>query len=194
MFESKRHLKILVKLANKESPMTEKLSAVRTLIAASEFAAVTDVAAEGNMAEIDSAVADIQKSLDTLKLSDSGKGSFGDHSEKVDGEHLKEQISRLKSASATSAKNYHRIYEILHNLEGAVVAAARPQNAAVRPKLAAIVKHVAGIFAEVDTTEDLDKPLSAVESAVHKLYNNGKVNDPSTYNFDSNGRGHHEKK
>jgi hypothetical protein len=118
-----------------------------------------------------------------------GEGnSFGKNSRKQDVDFLHEQIKRLKSAAIVPASNYRRIVSILGELDGAITLAARPQNAAIRPKLAAVVKQLAGIFAEVDTVQDLDKPLEAIEKAVHGLYGDQSKN--STFYFDRRNKGH----
>lgn len=120
------------------------------------------------------------------------KGSFGGQSRKDDIEHLGEQIDKLRSAAFVPAANYRRILNILSGLKEACVASRRPQNAALRPRIAQIVEKVAGVFSEVDTVQDLDKPLEAIEKAVHGLY--GKQDSNATFYFDRRGKGHHGEK
>ena len=102
---------------------------------------------------------------------------------------LLDQLKKLHRAAEIPSKNYGRILAISAALGRAVQIAQRPQNAEVRPKIASIVKKVAGLFAEVDTSEDLDKPLSEIERAVHGLYGNQEQN--KTFYFDRRGKGHH---
>jgi len=120
------------------------------------------------------------------------KNSFGEHSRKSDIEHLGDQIDQLRSAAVVPAANYRRIVSILSGLKQAFVAAQRPQNAAIRPQIASIVEKVAGIFSEVDTVQDLDKPLEAIEKAVHSLYGDQSKN--STFYFERRNKGHHSEK
>jgi hypothetical protein len=115
--------------------------------------------------------------------------------ENVDADFLSNQVKRLAAAAATPAENYSRIMSIAGDLEKAIEISRRPQNAAIRPKIAGLVEKIAGIFAECDTAADLSKhSLEEIQAAVHKLYRGGKMNDPETYNFQSSGRGHHPKK
>jgi len=115
--------------------------------------------------------------------------SWGDDSKKDDVSFLKDQIGKLQSAAEKPAKNYLRITSILAGLRRAAIIAERPQYVAMRPQIASIVSKVAGVFAEVDTTEDLDKPLEQIEKAVHGLY--GDQSSNATYYFDRRGKGHH---
>jgi len=119
------------------------------------------------------------------------KGSFGEHSNHQDTDFLKDQIKKLHSAAIVPATRYQRIIAITAGLNRALLASERPQFAALRPRVAKIVEHVAGLFAEVDTVEDLDKDLEAIEKAVHSLYGDQSKN--STFYFDRRGKGHHTK-
>lgn len=110
----------------------------------------------------------------------------GQQSMKDDMAMIGEQIDKLHAAAIKPAANYARIVSILGGLKRAVLAAQRPQNAAVRPKLASIVEKVAGVFSEVDTVQDLEKDLSAIESAVHSLYGDQSAN--RTYYFEARGK------
>lgn len=116
---------------------------------------------------------------------------WGSQSMKDDVSFIKEQIQKLKSAAAIPASNYRRIYEIASNLERAWDHASKPQNVGIRPQLQAAVAKVAGIFAEVDTVADLDKPLEAIEKAVHSVYGDQSKN--STFYFQRRNKGHHGK-
>lgn len=107
----------------------------------------------------------------------------------VDNPSIVQQIDKMRSAAAMPAENYSRVVSILDGLRHAAVLAERPQNATVRPRIAEIVKKVAGLFAEVDTVKDMDKPLQQIEKAVHGLYGNQSSN--STYYFERRGKGGH---
>lgn len=96
-------------------------------------------------------------------------------------------LNEFRRASEVPVKNYLRINSICRSMEMAATLASRPQNASARPKLAAAVVKLAGLFAKVDTAEDLDRPLSEIENALQSLYKN--PNDPSTYNFSERGKG-----
>jgi hypothetical protein len=110
-------------------------------------------------------------------------------SEPDESEFLLDQLKKLHRAAEIPSKNYGRILAISAALGRAVQIARRPQNAEVRPKIASIVKKVAGLFAEVDTSEDLDKPLAEIERAVHGLY--GDQGQNKTFYFERRGKGHH---
>lgn len=114
--------------------------------------------------------------------------SHGDQSRKDDVSFLKDQITKLQQAAEIPAKNYSRVVEVLKGLERAAQACERLQYAALRPRISTIVEKIAGVFAEVDTVEDLDKPLAAIEKAVHGLYGDQSKN--STFYFDRRGKGH----
>lgn len=116
-------------------------------------------------------------------------GSFGEQSLKDDASFVADQISQLKAACERPARNYTRMYNILKGLHQAAEIAKRPQYAALRPRLATITEKVAGLFAEVDTVADLDKPLEQIEKAVHSLYGDQSKN--STFYLDRRGKGHH---
>jgi hypothetical protein len=99
------------------------------------------------------------------------------------------QIDEMRRAAVGPAENYGRVVSILDGLRHIALLAERPQNVAVRPRIAEIVKKVAGVFAQVDTVQDLNKPLEQIEKAVHSLYGNQSSN--SCYYFDRRGKGHH---
>jgi len=120
------------------------------------------------------------------------KGSFGENSYKNDISFIGEQVKKLHSAAVVPARNYQRMVAILAGLGRAVQVASRPQNAELRPRVAECVRQVAGIFSKIDTTEELDKPLEAIEKAVHGLYGDQSKN--GTYYFDRRGKGHHDEK
>jgi len=117
------------------------------------------------------------------------KGSFGESSAKADLEAIGEQIKKLHAAAAAPARNYQRMAAILAGLHRAHEASMKPAHAAIRPRIAGIIEKVAGVFAEIDTVQDLDKPLEAIEKAVHGLYGDQSKN--STYYFERRNKGHH---
>lgn len=130
----------------------------------------------------------VEGAVDAVSDALTGLGAVG---ETPDIRAVEQQIDSMFSAASVPAHNYKRMAEILRNLKGVCVAARKPQNAPVRPRIAAIVSKVAGLFAEVDTAEDLDKPLSEIERAVHSLYGDQSKN--STYYFNRRGKGGHGK-
>lgn len=115
---------------------------------------------------------------------------WGAQSMKDDVDFIKDQIQKLKSAAAIPAANYRRIFNIASELERAWDFASKPQNVAVRARLKDSVAKIAGIFAEVDTVADLDKPLEAIEKAVHSVYGDQSKN--STFYFERRNKGHHK--
>ena len=139
--------------------------------------------AEELKSEIDLAAKEVEKPA-------GAPGSFGEQSLKDDASFVADQISQLKAACERPARNYARMYNILKGLHQAAEVAKRPQYAALRPRLAQITEKVAGLFAEVDTVEDLDKPLEQIEKAVHGLYGDQSKN--STFYLDRRGKGHHK--
>jgi hypothetical protein len=106
-------------------------------------------------------------------------------------EEVQNQIASLHKATSVPARNYSRMTNILAGLNRAAALAARPQNKDARPRITRIAERVAGLFAEIDTVEDLDKPLSEIEKAVHSLYGDQSKNDVEM--FDRRGKGHHSK-
>lgn len=107
----------------------------------------------------------------------------------VDNPTVVEQIDRMRSAAAVPAANYGRVVSILDGLRHAALLAARPQNAAVRPRIAEIVRKMAGVFKDIDTVQDLNKPLEQIEKAVHGLYGDQSKN--ATFYFERRGKGNH---
>lgn len=101
-----------------------------------------------------------------------------------------EHIDQMRAAAAVPAANYGRIVSLLDGLRHAALLASRPQHAAVRPRISSIVQKVAGIFAEIDTVEDLNKPLEQIEKAVHALY--GDQGKNGCFYFERRGKGHHK--
>jgi hypothetical protein len=165
----------------------DKEAVVKSLIATSRRLAAMDPQDEA----VSRTVAEMQESAKLLgELARDDKSSpWGAQSMKDDIDAIGDQIKRLKAAAAVPAANYRRIYDICSSFERLWSVAARPQNAAVRPKVAGLFKKVAGVFAEVDTVQDLNKPLDAIEKAVHQLYGDQSKN--STFYFDRRGKGHH---
>ncbi len=115
--------------------------------------------------------------------------SFGKESMKDDIGFIHSQIDTLHSASTHNAKIYSKISSILETLKKAVAATERRSDVKARRTLASSVHKLAGIFQQVDTVEDLDKPLEQIEKAVHSVYGDQSKN--STYYFDRRGKGHH---
>lgn len=163
---------------------------VRQLTATAHRLAETDPQSEAVQRSVDELKAQV-KWLSQIEKPTGYKANenFGEHSLKDDIAFVGEQVKRMKSAALPSAKNYARIVSILSGLERASEIAKRPQYAAMRPRIALIVQKVAGVFAEVDTVQDLDKPLETIEKAVHGLYGDQSKN--STFYFDRRGKGHH---
>jgi len=106
-----------------------------------------------------------------------------------DAEFIGQQIKKLYSACMIPANNYRRLANICNELDKAFAVASRPHNAHQLPRLAGIIKQVAGVFAEVDTVQDLDKPLAQIEKAVHGIY--GDQSQNSTFYFERRGKGSH---
>lgn len=107
---------------------------------------------------------------------------------------LKDQVGKLQVAASTPARNYTKILSIASGLNRAIEVASQSNDRALNARIATVIQKVAGIFAEVDTADDLaGKSLEQIESAVHSLYSGGKMNDPKTYNFMARGKGHHGK-
>lgn len=129
-----------------------------------------------------------------VKVSTELAGLLGGAANGVDVNALSAQVKRLHAAAAVPAKNYGRILSIATGLNRAVEL-SRNSDEATKAKIASLIKKVAGIFAECDTADELSsKSLAEIEAAVHRLYNNGKQNDPHTYDFVDRGAGHHGKK
>lgn len=122
---------------------------------------------------------------------DDKNSPWGADSMKDDVAFIGEQIKKLRAAAAAPASNYRRIIDITDKLREVWTVASKPQNAQIRPRVARLVQQVAGVFAEVDTVQDLNKPLDAIEKAIHGLYGDQSKND--TYYFGRRGKGHHEK-
>jgi hypothetical protein len=169
--------------------MSSTETAVNHVLATSRRLAETDPQGEA----IDRTVAELQSQVSLLneQAREDKNSPWGAQSMKDDAAFIGDQIKKLKAASAIPAANYRRIYTILSSLEKAWAVASRPQNVAMRPKVASAIKTIAGIFAEVDTVQDLDKPLEQIEKAVHSLY--GDQSDNHTYMIDARGKGHHTK-
>jgi hypothetical protein len=163
--------------------------ASRNALSASHVLADTDPQSEA----VERVVKNLQDQVGLLnELARADKNSpWGADSMKDDVAAIGEQIKRLRAAAAYPASNYRRILAITDQLRDVWTAASKPQNAAVRPRVARLVQQVAGVFAEVDTVKDLDKPLEQIEKAIHGLYGDQSKND--TWYFGRRGKGHHEK-
>ncbi len=166
----------------------DKVTAVKNLLASSRRLAEMDPQDEA-VARTVAEMSEHAKLLGELARDDKSS-PWGAQSMKDDIDSLGDQIKRLKASAAMPAANFRRMYNILATMERVWADAARPQNAAVRPKVASMMKKIAGVFAEVDTVQDLDKPLGAIEKAIHGLY--GDQSQNSTYYFDRRGKGHHK--
>ena len=163
---------------------------IRQLIATAKRLADSDPQSEA----VGRTIAEMQAQVKWLSQIEKPTGyganeDFGANSLKDDISFIGEQVKRLKSAAEPAARNYTRIVSILSGLQRATKIAERPQYAALRPRIALIVQKTAGIFQEVDTVQDLDKPLEAIEKAVHGLY--GDQGKNSTYYLDRRGKGHY---
>jgi hypothetical protein len=156
------------------------MSALQILVATTKRLAETDPHDEA----VKQIVTDLQEQAKQLgeQAREDTKGSWGEKSMKDDIAFIGDQISKLKSAAEIPLKNYQRIVKILEGIETIHKLATRPQNATVRPHVAVIVKKIAGVFAEVDTTADLDKPLEQIEKAVAAVYKDQSKH--STYYFE----------
>lgn len=167
----------------------DKVTVVKNLLASSRRLAEMDPQDEA----VARTVAEMTEHTKLLgELASKDKSSpWGAQSMKDDIDAMGDQIKRLKAAAAMPAANFRRMYDILASMERVWADAARPQNASVRPKVASMMKKIAGVFAEVDTVQDLDKPLGAIEKAIHSLY--GDQSSNATYYFDRRGKGHHSK-
>ena len=164
---------------------------LKKLVAATRRLAQMDPQDEAVKATADELKVEIDLVTKDVEKPAGAPGSFGEQSLKDDASFVADQIGKLKSAAERPARNYVRIYNILKGLHQAAEIAKRPQYAALRPRLATITEKVAGLFAEVDTVADLDKPLEAIEKAVHSLYGDQSKN--STFYLDRRGKGHHTK-
>ncbi len=168
----------------------DKATVVKNILAISRRLAAMDPQDEA-VARTVTEMQDSAKLLGELARDDKSS-PWGAQSMKDDIDSLGDQIKRLKAAAAVPAANYRRMFEILASMERVWSVAAKPQNAAVRPKVASMVRKIAGVFAEVDTVQDLDKPLESIEKAIHGLYGPSQ-SENSAYYFDRRGKGHHGK-
>jgi hypothetical protein len=166
----------------------DKETVVKNLLASSRRLAEMDPQDEA-VARTVAEMGEHAKLLGELASKDKSS-PWGAKSMKDDIDAIGDQIKRLKAAAAIPAANYRRMFDILSSMEQVWAVAARPQNASVRPKVASMMKKIAGVFAEVDTVQDLDKPLDAIEKAIHSLY--GDQSSNNTYYFDRRGKGHHK--
>lgn len=167
--------------------MSHAETALKNAVAASSRLAETDPQDE-SVARV---MKHLQDQVGLLKEQAREDRGWGKDSMENDIEFIGNQIQKLKAAAATPMRNYQRIVNICDGLAKAAVSARHPENAGVRPQIAGVVKRVAGIFSEVDTVEDLDKPLEQIEKAVHALYGDQSRND--VYYFERRNKGHHGK-
>lgn len=169
--------------------MSHAKIAVQNAVSASRILAECDPQSEA----VDRAVKNLQDQVGLLnELARADKNSpWGEASMKDDVTFIGEQIKKLRAAAAQPASNYRRILTITDQLRDVWTTAAKPHNAAIRPRVARLLQQVAGVFAEVDTVKDLDKPLEAIEKAIHGLYGDQSKND--LWYFGRRGKGHHDK-
>lgn len=149
------------------------------------------VAASTRLAAMDPKDEAVVKAVDGLQAQAQMVATGEPKEEVPDAEFIGKQIKKLYSACMIPANNYRRLANICNELDNAFTVASRPQNADQLPRLANIIKQVAGVFAEVDTVQDLDKPLAQIEKAVHSLYGDQSKN--RTFYFPMNGKGDSEK-
>lgn len=136
----------------------------------------------------------IQEQISLLSKVDKPAGDKNSHGKGMredDVDFMKEQINKLHQAAVAPLKNYRRIATITDTLGKVAELAARPQNAAVRPQIMNAIEKIAGVFSQVDTVADLDKPLEQIEKAVAALY--GDQSSNSSLYFERRGKGHHTK-
>lgn len=135
----------------------------------------------------------LQDQVSILRDQMKGSRSWSKDSMQNDMDFLGNQISRLKKAAEIPANNWKKILNITEGLHRAVVIASKPQNHSPETvsKLKSAIAKVAGLFQEIDTTEDLNRPLAEIEAAVAKLY--GNLSDNSSF-YKLSDRGHHTKK
>ncbi len=161
---------------------------LKKLVATVRRLADTDPQAEAVARTVEGMREQISQLTSEVEKPAGASGSFGEESRKQDVNFMKEQISKLQKAAYNPAKNYTRIYNLLGELGRAAEISGRPQYAAVRPQIASVVEKLSGLFKDVDTTADLDKPLQAIEDAVHKMYGDQSKN--GTFYLDRRGKGH----
>ncbi len=98
------------------------------------------------------------------------------------------KIDRFASAIKTPADNYRRMEKIVAGVRRLAMISERSGNSDLKEKTSRILVKLAGVFKEVDTVSDLDRPLEEIEKAVHSLYGDQSKN--STYYFERRGKGH----
>lgn len=162
------------------SPVKELHQHIASLVALDP----TDKAVVAHLASVANTIGNLEKIATEKAVEEPSKAASLDMAKTADA------IGRLYHAAGTTRQNYDRVMGILEGLHAAVKVAAKPQNVAVRPRVAALVEKTAGVFALCDTVQDLDRPLAEIEKAVHSLYGDQSKN--STYYFDRRGKGHHD--
>lgn len=136
-------------------------------------------------------VEELQESVNLLKELSRDDRGWGKDSMEDDADFMLEQIKQLKAAALVPANNYRKIVDICDELKKVAIDARKPENAKIQKHLAAAIRKISGIFAEVDTVKDLDKPLDQIAKAVHGLYGDQSKNQ--TFYFDRRNKGHHGK-
>jgi hypothetical protein len=160
---------------------------IRKIIGASRHLAEMDPQDEA----VGRVVEYLQKQTALLAEQARGDSGWGEKSMKDDIDFINAQIRKLKSAAMIPANNYRRIIRIIDGLDKAHKLASRPQNVNIRPRIIELFRKTAGVFAEVDTVQDLNKPLEQIEKAVHALYGDQSKNE--TFYLGRRGKGFHEK-
>lgn len=144
-----------------------------------------------NDESIHKVVASIQENVNLIKklAQENVEASAPSADEDVD--FIIGQINNLKAAALVPANNYKKIVDICDSLKKVALETRNPENAKIRKNVASAFRRISGIFAEVDTVQDLDKPLEQIEKAVHGLYGDQSKN--TTYYFNRRNKGHHGK-
>jgi type I site-specific restriction endonuclease len=138
-------------------------------------------------------VKNLEQQVSMLREQLKGSRSWSKNSMEHDIEFLQEEIKRLRSAAEIPLNNWKRINTIIEGLQRVAALASRPQNSELAPKIKELTIKIAGLFQEVDTSADLDRPLEQIQDAVSKLYG-PDLNDPMAYMFEKRNKGHHEKR
>lgn len=99
-----------------------------------------------------------------------------------------QQLAAMYHASKAPAKNFERIASICNKL-GIASKHVNPRDKKMVRRLSSVTAKIAGVFAQVDTVDDLDRPLAEIEKAVHSLYGDQSKN--GTEFFERRGKGHH---
>lgn len=115
---------------------------------------------------------------------DQGQGQDGQDDLGV----TQQQLAAMYYASKAPARNFDRIAAICNKL-GLASKNVDPRDKKMVRRLSSVTAKIAGVFAQVDTVDDLDRPLAEIEKAVHSLYGDQSKN--SVEFFERRGKGHH---